>query len=150
VKGRELFRPLAPVALEEAAPTFFEVDRPVPFMQFAVKVRPEYREVIPAVTHVDGTARLQTVNEEEDPFLYALLKAFEARTGVGVLLNTSFNGQGEPIIETPEEALACFEATRLHALAIPPYLIGKRLEPETPEGDERELARLEELAFVAT
>jgi carbamoyltransferase len=150
VKGRELFRPLAPVALEDAAPTFFEVDRPVPFMQFAVKVRPEYREVIPAVTHVDGTARLQTVNEEEDPFLFALLKAFEARTGVGVLLNTSFNGQGEPIIETPAEALACFESTRLHALAIPPYLILKRPEPGAPEGDEREHARLEELAFVTT
>lgn len=150
VKGREMFRPLAPVALEEAAPTFFEIDRPVPFMQFAVKVRPEYRAVIPAITHVDGTARLQTVNQAEDPFLYALLKAFEARTGIGVLLNTSFNAQGEPIIETPAEALACFEATPLHALAIPPYLIRKQLEPELPERDERERARLEELAFVTT
>jgi carbamoyltransferase len=150
VKGREMFRPLAPVVLEEAASTFFEVDRPVPFMQFAVKVRPEYRSVIPAVTHIDGTARLQTVNKGNDPFLYELLKAFEARTGIGVLLNTSFNGQGEPIIETPTEALAGFEATPLHALAIQPYLIRKRIEPELPERGEGERARLEELAFVAT
>jgi carbamoyltransferase len=79
-----------------------------------------------------------------------LLKAFEARTGIGVLLNTSFNGQGEPIIETPTEALAGFEATPLHALAIQPYLIRKRIEPELPERGEGERARLEELAFVAT
>lgn len=147
VKGRELFRPLAPVALEESASTYFDIDRPVPFMQFAVEVRPEYRSVIPAVTHVDGTARLQTVSVREDPFLYELLRAFEARTGVGVLLNTSFNGPGEPIIETPAEALACFDATALHALAIPPYIVSKRSAPAAVERAEREAARREELAF---
>ena len=147
VKGRELFRPLAPVVLEEAASKFFEIDRPVPFMQFAVKVRPEWRELIPAVTHVDGTARIQTVTRDEDPFLYDLLKAFEARTGIGVLLNTSFNRRGEPIIETAAEALECFEQTRLHALAIPPYLVGKHFASELPDGGERAEARLEELAF---
>lgn len=129
VKGRELFRPLAPVALEETASHFFDVDRPVPFMQFAVDVRPEHREALPAITHVDGTARLQTVNVRQDPFLYSLLKAFEARTGVGLLLNTSFNGPGEPIVETPAEALACFQATAMHALAVPPFLLLKRPEP---------------------
>lgn len=133
VKGRELFRPLAPVVLEEAASRFFDIDRPVPFMQFAVDVLPACREVIPAVTHVDGTARLQTVSESQDPFLYRLLKAFEARTGVGVLLNTSFNGPGEPIVENPAEALACFKATGMHALAAPPYLICKPTAPETAE-----------------
>lgn len=132
VKGRELFRPLAPVALEEAASQFFEIDRPVPFMQFAVNVRPEHRAALPAITHVDGTARLQTINEQEDPFLYALIKAFEARTGVGVLLNTSFNGQGEPIVETPAEALNCFKANAIHALAMPPFLIRKQVEPGLP------------------
>ena len=147
VKGRELFRPLAPVALEETASTYFEIDRPVPFMQFAVKVRPEYQSVIPAITHVDGSARLQTVNEREDPFLYQLIKAFQARTGIGVLLNTSLNGQGEPIVETPEEALHCFETTALHNLVIPPYLIRKDLEPAFAENGQRESARLEELGF---
>ncbi|HEX3559469.1 MAG TPA: carbamoyltransferase C-terminal domain-containing protein [Pyrinomonadaceae bacterium] len=132
VKGRELFRPLAPVVLEEVASYFFEIDRPVPFMQFAVNVRPEQREVIPAVTHVDGTARLQTINEREDPFLYSLLKSFQARTGIGVLLNTSFNGPGDPIVETPAEALHCFKTTAMHALAIPPFLIRKRAEPKLP------------------
>lgn len=132
VKGRELFRPLAPVALEESASDFFEIDRPVPFMQFAVDVRPEQREVIPAVTHVDGTARLQTINEQQDPFLYSLIKSFEARTGVAVLLNTSFNGPGDPIVETPAEALHCFKTTAMHALAIPPFLVRKREEPELP------------------
>lgn len=133
VKGRELFRPLAPVALEERASKFFEIDRPVPFMQFAVNVRPEHRPLLPAITHVDGTARLQTINEREDPFLYSLIKGFEGRTGVGVLLNTSFNGQGEPIVETPAEALDCFKATAIHALAMPPFIVHKRVTPELPE-----------------
>lgn len=147
VKSRELFRPLAPVALEESAGRFFEIDRPVPFMQLAVEVRPEQRATIPAVTHVDGTARLQTVNQRQDPFLHALLQAFEARTGVGVLLNTSFNGCNEPIVETPNEAIACFNATALHALAMPPFLIRKRREPEIPERSERERTRQQELMF---
>ena len=132
VKGRELFRPLAPVVLEEAAPRFFEIDRPSPFMQFASSVLPEQREVIPAVTHVDGTARIQTVNERNDPFLYALLKAFENTTGVGVLLNTSFNGKGEPIVETLREAVNCFKATPMHVLAVPPWIICKKDEPGIP------------------
>jgi len=132
VKGRELFRPLAPIVLEETAAQFFDIDRPAPFMQFAADVRPDKREVIPAVTHVDGTARIQTVSGRDDAFLYSLLKAFEGRTGVGVLLNTSFNGKNEPIVESPEEALECFKSTAMHALAMPPYLISKEPEPELP------------------
>ncbi|HEU4595556.1 MAG TPA: carbamoyltransferase C-terminal domain-containing protein [Pyrinomonadaceae bacterium] len=132
VKGRELFRPLAPVVLLEAASRFFDIDRPAPFMQFAADVRPDKRDFIPAVTHVDGTARLQTVSEHDDPFLYSLLKAFEARTGIGVLLNTSFNGREEPIVETAAEAVNCFKTTAMHALVMPPYVIRKKSEPEIP------------------
>ncbi|HEX8337273.1 MAG TPA: carbamoyltransferase C-terminal domain-containing protein, partial [Pyrinomonadaceae bacterium] len=132
VKGRELFRPLAPIVLLEAASRFFDIDRPAPFMQFAADVRPDKRDVIPAVTHVDGTARLQTVGEGDDPFVHALLKAFEARTGVGVLLNTSFNGKDEPVVETAAEAVNCFRTTAMHALVMPPYVVRKKREPELP------------------
>ncbi|WP_019140170.1 carbamoyltransferase family protein [Noviherbaspirillum massiliense] len=130
VKEREWFRPLAPVVLLERAEEFFDIRRPSPFMQFAAPVRPQAAHLIPAVTHVDCTARLQTVGEQDDPFLRALLQAFEARTGVPVLLNTSFNRKEEPIVETPSEALASFRRTPMHALAMPPYLVRKRVEPE--------------------
>jgi carbamoyltransferase len=86
--------------------------------------------VIPAVTHVDCTARLQTVGPDDDPLLRALLSRFAERTGVPVLLNTSFNGKDEPIVETPAEALATFGATPMHALAMPPYVVRKRIEPD--------------------
>ena len=133
VKGREMFRPLAPMVLEQVASEFFDIDRPAPFMQFAAAVRPDKRQVIPAVTHVDGTARLQTVGERDDPFVYSLLRAFQARTGVGVLLNTSFNSIGEPIVETVKEAIACFKATAMDGLVMPPYFISKT----TPAGIPR-------------
>ena len=129
VKQREWFRPLAPVVLLERAEDFFDVSRPVPFMQYAAAVRPRAAPLIPAVTHVDGTARLQTVGPDDDPFLRALLNAFTARTGVPVLLNTSFNRKEEPIVETPAEALETFRRTPIHTLAMPPYLIRKRVEP---------------------
>ncbi len=132
VKGREWFRPLAPLVLLEAAPTIFAVDRPVPFMQFAADVRPEYRAALPAITHVDGSARLQTVESENTPFLHAVLERFASRTGCPVLLNTSLNGKGDPVVETAREALDCFTTTWMHALAMPPYLIRKRAEPPVP------------------
>jgi carbamoyltransferase len=130
VKQREWFRPLAPVVLLERAAAFFDLRRPSPFMQYAAAVKPDAAARIPAVTHVDCTARLQTVGPDDDPLLRALLLAFEARTGVPVLLNTSFNRKEEPIVETPAEALASFRATPMHALAMPPYLVRKRIEPE--------------------
>ena len=99
-------------------------------MQFAAPVRPDAAKIIPAVTHVDCTARLQTVGEHDDPFLRALLHEFEARTGVPVVLNTSFNRKEEPIVETPAEALESFRRTPMHALAMPPYLVRKRVEPD--------------------
>jgi carbamoyltransferase len=132
VKGREWFRPLAPIVLEDAAPSVFDVDGPAPFMQFAADVRPEHRTRLPAITHVDGTARLQTVTEETTPLLHALLRRFEERTGCPVLLNTSLNGPGDPLTETPADSLETFRATAMHALALPPFLVRKRDEPPLP------------------
>jgi carbamoyltransferase len=132
VKQREWFRPLAPAVLEERAAEYFDLPGPSPFMQFAAPVHPHAAPRVPAITHVDGTARLQTVGTDDDPLLRRLLQGFEARTGVPVLLNTSFNGKDEPIVETPFEALAAFRHMPLHALAIPPFLVTKRSEPELP------------------
>jgi carbamoyltransferase len=132
VKQREWFRPLAPVVLEERAADWFDLPGSSPFMQFAAPVRPHMAARVPAITHVDGTARLQTVGADDDPLLRRLLQGFEARTGVPVLLNTSFNGKDEPIVETPQEALASFRRMPLHALAMPPFLVTKRSEPELP------------------
>lgn len=130
VKKRKAFRLLAPIVLQEEAARFFALDRPSPFMQFAAPVRPEAVASIPAVTHVDKTARLQTVAADDDPSLRQILSRFAARTGIPVLLNTSFNRQEEPIVETPAEAVASFQATPLQALVMPPYLLCKRVEPD--------------------
>ena len=133
VKQREWFRPLAPVVLAEHADAWFDVPGASPFMQFAAPVRPGRASLVPAITHVDGTARLQTVAADDDPLLRSLLTGFAERTGVPVLLNTSFNGKDEPIVETPAQAVASFRRMPLHALAMPPYLVRKRVEPELPE-----------------
>ncbi len=133
VKGREWFRPLAPIVLEESAGTYFDIECAAPFMQFASDVRPQYRSQLPAITHVDGTARLQTVEATNTPFLYDLLKAYKARTGYPILLNTSLNGPGQPLVESPQDAIACLRTTDMHALAMLPYLIRKRNEPDLPE-----------------
>jgi carbamoyltransferase len=130
VKEREWFRPLAPIVLLEDADAFFDIRRPSPFMQFAAPVRPEAAKRIPAVTHLDGTARLQTVGPGDDLLLRDLLQRFKARTGIPVLLNTSFNRREEPIVETPAEAVASFRRTPMHALAMPPFLVRKRTAPE--------------------
>lgn len=133
VKQREWFRPLAPVVLEERAGDYFDVPGPSPFMQFATPVHPHMAGVVPAITHVDCTARLQTVGPHDDPLLRTLLEGFAHRTGVPVLLNTSFNGKDEPIVETPAEAIASFRRMPLHALAMPPFVLRKPVEPELPE-----------------
>ncbi len=132
VKGREWFRPLAPLVLAEHAQRIFDVDRPAPFMQYAADVRPEFRAQYPGITHVDGTARLQTVEPVNTPFLHVLMTAWFERTGSPVLLNTSLNGPGDPLTETPEQSVKTLRATGMHALAIPPYLIRKREEPPVP------------------
>ena len=132
IKQREWFRPLAPVVLEERAADWFDLPGPSPFMQFAAPVRPQVAPRVAAITHVDGTARLQTVGDGGDPLLRRLLQGFEMLTGVPVLLNTSFNGKDEPIVETPQEAIVSFRRLPLHALAMPPFLVSKRSEPELP------------------
>ncbi|WP_229217646.1 carbamoyltransferase C-terminal domain-containing protein [Massilia forsythiae] len=132
VKGREWFRPLAAAVLEERAAAWFDLPSPSPFMQFTAPLRASAVPQVAAVTHVDGTARLQTVGADDDPLLRRLLAGFEARTGVPILLNTPFNGKDEPIVETPSEALAAFCRMPLHALALPPFLVTKRSEPELP------------------
>jgi len=132
VKGREWFRPLAPSVLEEEAATYFESPAPSPFMQFAAAVRPAMIGRVPAITHVDGSARLQTVGPHDDPLMRRLLEGAKRRMSVPVLLDTSFNGKDEPIVETPADALAAFRRMPLHALAMPPFLVTKRAEPELP------------------
>ncbi|WP_406673954.1 carbamoyltransferase C-terminal domain-containing protein [Nonomuraea sp. N2-4H] len=135
VKGREWFRPLASLVPAEHAGRVFEVDRPSPFGQFVVPVRPGYRDRLPGITHVDGTARPQTVERSSTPFLHALLTEWNALTGVPVLINTSLHGPGEPLAETPEHSIEVLRTTGLHALALPPYVIRKHDEPSLPGGE---------------
>jgi carbamoyltransferase len=125
IKDREDFRPVAPVVLEEEAPDWFVGADVSPFMLFVHDVRPEKADLIPAVRHTDGTARIQTVNRAQHPLYYDLLKAFQARTGVPVLVNTSFNTRGEPIVCTPRDAVESFWTSPLDALVIGPFLLEK-------------------------
>ncbi len=125
IKDREEFRPVAPAVLEEYAAEYFEPAEPSPFMLFVHRVRGEREHLIPAVRHSDGTARIQTVSERDAPLYYRLIRAFMSRTGVPVVVNTSFNTRGNPIVCTPEDALECFYTSPLDALAIGPYLLSK-------------------------
>jgi carbamoyltransferase len=125
IKEREDFRPVAPVVLEEEADQWFRNAGVSPFMLFVHEVLPEKADKIPAVRHVDGTARVQTIRRDQNPMYYDLLRAFEARTGVPVLVNTSFNTRSEPIVCTPRDAIECFWSSPLDALAIGPFLLEK-------------------------
>lgn len=125
IKDREDFRPVAPVVLEEEAAAWFAGAGKAPFMLFVFDVRPDKADRIPAVRHVDGTARVQTINRAQHPLYYDLLRAFERRTGVPVLVNTSFNTRGEPVVCTPRDALESYCTTPLDALAIGPFLLEK-------------------------
>lgn len=124
VKLREPFRPFAPSVLEERATEYFDWPGPSPFMLFTVPVRATAKGVIPAVTHVDGTARIQTVDRESNPRFRKLLEAFEQQTGVPVLLNTSFN-VNEPIVCTPDDAIQCFLRTQVEWLVLGNLLVGR-------------------------
>jgi carbamoyltransferase len=126
VKHRQAFRPFAPVVLAERAHEIFEGERESPFMLLAERVRPEWRDRIPAVVHVDGTARVQTLRQDQNEPLYRLLKEFDAITGVPVLVNTSFNVKGEPIVETPEDAIHCFLTTGIDYLVLHDVLMAKK------------------------
>ena len=117
IKRRESFRPFAPSILREAVGEYFETDADVPFMQQVFRIRPEKRALIPAVTHVDGTGRLQTVTESQNPLYYRLIREFGDKTGVPIVLNTSFN-ENEPIVNRPEEALDCFLRTKMDVLVL--------------------------------
>ncbi len=120
IKYREPFRPFCPSILAEATGDYFEIDYPSPYMIMAYKIKPRQRERIPAVTHGDGTGRLQTVEKDVNPLYWKLIKKFEELTGVPVLLNTSFN-ENEPIVNTPREALDCFLRTKMDVLVMGPY-----------------------------
>jgi carbamoyltransferase len=145
IKYRESFRPFAPSCLEERLSDYFEIDRPSPYMLLVADVRPDRclppqgdereldvqervnraRSDLPAITHVDYSARIQSVNRETNPRFHALLEAFEKLTGCAVLINTSFNVRGEPIVCTPEDAHRCFMRTEMDHLVLGPFLLSK-------------------------
>ena len=125
IKDREDFRPVAPVVLEEEAGNWFDHAGVSPFMLFVFDVLPDKADRIPAVRHVDGTARIQTINRQQHPLYYDLIHAFQKRTGVPVLVNTSFNTRGEPIVCSPRDAIECFWTSPLDALVIGPFLLEK-------------------------
>jgi carbamoyltransferase len=125
IKDREDFRPVAPVVLEEEAAEWFVNGGVAPFMVFVYQVAPDKVARIPAVRHIDGTARVQTINRAQNLAYYDLVRAFGARTGVPVLINTSFNTRGEPVVCTPRDAVESFCTTPLDALAIGSFLLEK-------------------------
>jgi len=155
IKFRESFRPFAPIILEEEAAALFDCPFKSPYMLLVGNLLEKYRipltedqnkffgieklntkrSSIPAVTHVDYSARLQTISKKENEFCYKLLTAFKKLTGVGVLVNTSFNVRGEPIVCTPEDAYRCFMRTEMDYLLIEDFLI-KRTDQPKPEGNE--------------
>ncbi|MBW9207085.1 carbamoyltransferase [Mumia sp. zg.B17] len=137
VKGRESFRPVAPMVLEDRAPDIFtRGPLPSPHMLFVHDVRPPWRERIPAVVHVDGTARVQTVDRTRTPRLAALLEAFEERTGVPVLVNTSLNTAGRPMVDSPRDALELFGSAPVSMLVMGPYVL-TRPTPDTAAQRDR-------------
>ncbi len=149
IKYRESFRPFAPSVLEERIGDFFALDRPSPYMLLVAQVQGErcveqpaevrsddllewvnrVRSDVPAITHVDGSARIQSVSAETNPRYHALISAFEARTGYGILINTSFNVRGEPIVCTPEDAYRCFMRCEMDYLVLEDFLLAKREQP---------------------
>lgn len=130
IKRRESFRPFAPSILRERVPEWFETDDDVPFMMEVFQIREDRRAVIPAVTHVDGSGRLQTVHRRTNPRYYRLIEEFSLLTGVPMVLNTSFN-ENEPVVCRPEEALDCFLRTRMDLLVLGNWLIARTIEPAT-------------------
>jgi len=153
IKFRESFRPFAPSVLRERVSDYFELDTDSPYMLLVAPVK-EARQIpmsgeqkklwgieqlnvprsdIPAVTHIDYSARVQTVSRDTNPDYYDLIKAFDDLTGCGVLVNTSFNVRGEPIVCTPEDAYRCFMRTDIDHLVVGPFLLSKTDQPEWEE-----------------
>jgi carbamoyltransferase len=148
IKYRESFRPFAPSCLEERVSDYFELNVPSPYMLLVAPVKRERcirdaegqalplrerihvrRSDVPAITHVDYSARVQTVNRDTNPRFYAIIKAFERLTGYGILINTSFNVRGEPIVCTPEDAYRCFMRTEMDVLVLGAYILKKEDQP---------------------
>ncbi len=134
VKHRELFRPFAPVVPAEDAFDYFDADRPLPipsdFMLMVYPIKKGKRKLIPAVTHVDGSGRLQTVSKKQNPRYYSVIKEFEKLSGVPILINTSFNIRGEPIVCTPEQAYRCMMGTGIDYLAMDRFLVARKDNPK--------------------
>ncbi|WP_316740576.1 carbamoyltransferase C-terminal domain-containing protein [Streptomyces sp. MK7] len=123
VKGREEFRPVAPMVLAERAHELFQGPLPSPYMLFVHDVHRDWRDRVPAVVHVDGTARIQTVDERQEPLVARMLRGFERRTGLPVVVNTSLNTAGRPMVDDPRDALECFGSAPVDLLAIGPYAV---------------------------
>lgn len=156
IKYREGFRPFAPSVLEEDAQDYFDIDRPSPYMLFVIPVKkerrkqlpPDYHQLklydrlyyqrsdIPAITHIDYSARIQTVNKEVNPLYWKLINEFKNKTGYGVIINTSFNVRGEPIVCTPDDAFRCFMRTEMDYLAMGPYLFDKKQQQSLKEKED--------------
>jgi carbamoyltransferase len=126
IKRREWFRPYAPSVLAERADEFFEMLGPSPYMLLAVNTRPAVRERVPAIVHVDGSARVQTVDRQVEPLYHRLISRFCEITGIPLVLNTSFNGYGEPMVESPADALAAMRSMSLDAVAVGDYLVWRK------------------------
>jgi carbamoyltransferase len=126
IKGREQFRPVAPMVVEERAHEIFRGRLPSPYMLFTHGVEGAWRERIPAVVHVDGSARIQTVNRAQEPLVARMLDAFEVRTGLPVVVNTSLNTAGRPMVDDPRDALECFGSAPVDALALGPFLVRRQ------------------------
>lgn len=123
IKGREQFRPVAPMVLEDRALEIFDGRLPSPYMLFTHRVRPQWRDAIAAAVHVDGTARVQTVSALDEPLVARMLREFDRLTGTPVVINTSFNTAGRPMVDDPRDALECFGSAPVDALAIGPFLL---------------------------
>jgi carbamoyltransferase len=155
IKYRESFRPFAPAVLSDRASDYFGLDRRSPYMLLVASVKENLqialtseqekfcgieklkvqRSEIPAVTHIDYSARIQTVHEDTNPRFYDLIKHFQTRTGCGVLVNTSFNVRGEPIVCTPQDAYRCFMRTEMDYLVLENFLLAKTDQPREPKDE---------------
>ena len=124
IKRRESFRPFAPSILREAVKDWFETDYDVPFMLQVYQIKEEKRKEIPAVAHVNGSGRLQTITEKQNPLYYNMIKEFEKITGVPIVLNTSFN-ENEPVVCRPQEALDCFLRTKMDVIVLGEWMISR-------------------------
>jgi carbamoyltransferase len=122
IKRREWFRPYAPSVLAERAGDYFEMLGPSPYMLLALQTREEVKDVVPGIVHVDGSARVQTVERDVEPLYHRLISKFEKLTGVPLVLNTSFNGYGEPMVESADDAIGALKSMGLDALAVGDYL----------------------------